>query len=426
MDVGVAVLAALIALYALVAARLGQWSITGPMVFVAIGFLLGPRALGILILSSQAEAIKSLTEITLALLLFADASTLSLRQVREDEQLPARLLTVGMLLTLALGTLVAFALLPGEGFAFAALLAAILAPTDAALGLPIFTNPLVPVRIRRALNVESGLNDGIATPFVTLFLAFALSTEAHTADRWLLSALAAIALGVIIGAIIGGGGSWLLMRARNRGWTIGGLEQIAILGLGLTAYFSAVALHGNGFIAAFVGGITLGYVSRGRFAEPTEFTETVSVLLSMLVWTIFGAILVGAALTFTHDWRPIVYAALSVTLIRMVPVALALLGMGFRSDTVAIIGWFGPRGLASVVFTLLAYNELHAAGEPIDTLVAVATWTILLSVFAHGLSARPLSTWYAQRLKAAHAQQAELVELSELRPRHRAFHPESG
>jgi NhaP-type Na+/H+ or K+/H+ antiporter len=391
------------------------------MVFVAIGFLLGPRALGILILSSQAEAIKSLTEITLALLLFADASTLSLRQVREDEQLPARLLSVGILLTLALGTLAAFALLPGESLAFAALIAAILAPTDAALGLPIFTNPLVPVRIRRALNVESGLNDGIATPFVTLFLAFALSTEEHTADRWLLSALAAIALGVIIGAIIGGGGAWLLMWARNRGWTIGGMEQIAILGLGLSAYFSAVALHGNGFIAAFVGGITLGYVSRGRFAEPAEFTETVSVLLSMLVWTIFGAILVSVALTFTHDWRPILYAALSLTLIRMVPVALALLGMGFRSDTIAIIGWFGPRGLASVVFTLLAYNELHAAGEPIDTLVAVATWTILLSVVAHGLSARPLSTWYAQRLKAAHAQQAELVELSELRPRRRAF-----
>jgi NhaP-type Na+/H+ or K+/H+ antiporter len=187
-----------------------------------------------------------------------------------------------------------------------------------------------------------------------------------------------------------------------------------------------VALQGNGFIAAFVGGITLGYVSRGRFAEPTEFTETVSVLFSLLVWTIFGAILVGAALTFTHDWRPILYAALSLTLIRMVPVALALLGMGLRSDTIAIIGWFGPRGLASVVFTLLAYGELHAAGEPIDTLVAVATWTILLSVFAHGLSARPLATWYAQRLKTAHAQQAELVELSELPPRRRAFRGESG
>ena len=206
MSVDLTILAALVALYALVAAKLGHWSITGPMVFVLIGFLLGPRVLGILILSTQAELVKTLTEITLALLLFSDASTLNLRQVREDEQLPVRLLTIGMLLTLAFGTLIALVLLPGEGLAFAALIAAILAPTDAALGLPIFTNPLVPVRIRRALNVESGLNDGIATPFVTLFLAFAISTQEHAAQNWLLTALGAVTLGVASGALIGAAG----------------------------------------------------------------------------------------------------------------------------------------------------------------------------------------------------------------------------
>jgi NhaP-type Na+/H+ or K+/H+ antiporter len=421
MGVDLAIVAAVVALYAVVATRLGRWSITGPMVFVAVGFLLGPRALGLLTLSAQAELVKSLTEITLALLLFADASTLNLRQVREDEQLPLRLLTIGMLLTLVLGTLIAIVLLPGEGLAFAALIAAILAPTDAALGLPIFTNPLVPVRIRRALNVESGLNDGVATPFVALFLAFAISTEEHASDHWLLSALAAIALGAVIGGAIGAGGAWILTQARKYGWTSHEMERLAILAAGLTAYFVAVLLQGNGFIAAFVGGITFGYVSKSQFAESTEFTEALSALFSWLVWTIFGAILVSAALTFTSDWRPILYAALSLTLIRMLPVALALLGMGFRADTVAIIGWFGPRGLASVVFTLLAYTELTAAGKPIDTLVAVATWTIVLSVFAHGLSARPLSAWYARRLKAADATQVELAELSELRPRHRVF-----
>jgi NhaP-type Na+/H+ or K+/H+ antiporter len=419
---GVAILAALIVLYAAMAAKLGRWSITGPMTFVAIGFLLGPRALGILTLAPDAEAIKSLTEITLALVLFADASTLNLRQVREDEGLPARLLTVGILLTIALGALVALVLLPGEGLAFAALIAAILAPTDAALGLPIFTNPLVPVRIRRALNVESGLNDGIATPFVSLFIAFAISTEGQAASNWLLTALGEIALGVAIGGLIGVVGGWLLEQARSRGWTSGAREQIAIVGLGLATYFGAVALHGNGFIAAFVSGIVLGQTTRARFAESTEFTETVSALLSLLVWTIFGGVLLTNALTFTSDWRPILYAVLSLTLIRMVPVALALLGLGLRADTIALVGWFGPRGLASVVFTLLAFNELTAAGKPIDTLVAVATWTILLSVFAHGLSARPLSAWYARRLKAADARHVELVEFSELRPRHRVFH----
>jgi sodium/hydrogen antiporter len=426
MSADLAILAALVALYALVAAKLGRWSITGPMIFVLIGFLLGPRVLGVLILSTQAELVKTLTEITLALLLFSDASTLNLRQVREDEQLPVRLLTIGMLLTLAFGTLIALALLPGEGLAFAALIAAILAPTDAALGLPIFTNPLVPVRIRRALNVESGLNDGIATPFVTLFLAFAISTQAHAPQNWLLAALAAIALGVAIGALIGAGGAWLLTQARTRAWTSDAMERLAILAVGLTAYFGAVLLQGNGFIAAFVGGITLGYVGRGRFAEPTAFTETLSALLSLLVWTIFGAVLVSSAFIFTHDWRPLLYAVLSLTVIRMLPVALALQGMGFRADTVAIIGWFGPRGLASVVFTLLAFEELTSAGEPIDTLVAVATWTILLSVFAHGLSARPLASWYARRLKAADASQVELTELSELPLRRRYFRRESG
>jgi NhaP-type Na+/H+ or K+/H+ antiporter len=425
MNAGVAILAALIALYAVVAGKLARWSISGPMVFVTLGFLLGPRALGLLTLPAQADVIKSLTEITLALLLFADASTLNLRQVREDERLPLRLLTIGMLLTIVLGTLLAFALFPAAGLAFAALIAAILAPTDAALGLPIFTNPLVPVRIRRALNVESGLNDGVATPFVTLFIASALATEGHATDHWLLTAVMAIILGGFIGAAIGGGGAWLLTQARNRGWSSSEMERLAIMAVGLTAYFVAVLLQGNGFIAAFAGGITFGYVSRSRFADSIEFTETLSVFLSLLVWTIFGAVLLSAALSFTSDWRPILYAALSLTLIRMLPVALALLGMGFRADTVAVIGWFGPRGLASVVFTLLAFDELTAAGKPIDILVAVATWTILLSVFAHGLSARPLSTWYARRLKAADVTQVELTELSELRPRRHLFQEET-
>jgi NhaP-type Na+/H+ or K+/H+ antiporter len=274
-------------------------------------------------------------------------------------------------------------------------------------------------------SLESGLNDGVATPFVTLFLAFAVSTQAHAADHGLLTALAAIALGVAVGAMIGAAGAWLLTQARNRGWSSVEIERLAILALGLTAYFGAVLVQGNGFIAAFAGGITLGYVSQGRFADPAEFTETVSALLSLLVWTIFGAILLSAALAFTTGWRPIFYAVLSLTLIRMLPVALALLGMGFRADTIANIGWFGPRGLASVVFTLLAFNELTAAGKPIDTLVAVATWTILLSVFAHGLSARPLATWYARRLKAAGGTLAELADLSELRPRHRVFRRDS-
>jgi NhaP-type Na+/H+ or K+/H+ antiporter len=217
-----------------------------------------------------------------------------------------------------------------------------------------------------------------------------------------------------------------LTYTTRRGWTSGGSEQIAILGLGLTAYFAAVAIHGNGFIAAFSGGLVFGAATRNQFATPTEFTETFSTFLSLLVWGVFGAVLVTEALRVTSDWRPIVYAALSLTLVRMLPVALALVGARLRRDTVALMGWFGLRGLASVVFTLLAIVQFQAAGRPVNTLVAVATWTILLSVVAHGLSAQPLSAWYARRLQARVATTAggkqveieELAELPELRLRH--------
>jgi NhaP-type Na+/H+ or K+/H+ antiporter len=216
-------------------------------------------------------------------------------------------------------------------------------------------------------------------------------------------------------------GGWLLSQAVRRGWTSAGSEPIAILGLGLVAYFGALALDANGFIAAFVAGLTFGAVSRNRFAEPTEFTETFSTVLSLLVWGIFGTILVSAAVRLTTDWRPIAYAVVSLTLVRMVPVAIAMLGLGLRRDTVLLMGWFGPRGLASVVFTLLALVDLQTAGQPVDTLVVTATWTILLSVILHGLTAQPLSAWYARRLAAASGALAESMDLSELRRRHRAL-----
>lgn len=415
--------AAAIVLYAAFALRLGRWSISMPMVFVAVGYALGPNGANALSIHPTTEWMRALTEITLALLLFGDASTLDLRQVREDAQLPLRLLTIGLLLTIALGALLGLVLLPAEGLAFAALLAAVLAPTDAALGLPIFSNPSIPVRIRRALNVESGLNDGIVTPFVALFLAFATATENHTSGLggWLIGALIQIALAVAIGAATGVLGGWLLRYTAHHGWTGEGSEQIAILGLALVSYVGSVAVGGNGFISAFVAGLVFGHFTRSHFADSTAFTETFSAFLSLLVWGIFGAFLLPVALRFTADWRPITYAVLSLTVIRMAPVALALIGTHLRPDTVAIMGWFGPRGLASVVFTLLAFAQLQESGGPIDTLVAVASWTILLSVFAHGLTAQPLSAWYARRLAATGGKSAELLELPELRQRHHAL-----
>lgn len=418
MTLGLALFSLAIVLYMAVALKLGYWSISAPLVFVACGFLLGPNVLGLVDAAPDAEQVKGLTELTLALLLFADASTVSLRQVREDAQLPARLLSIGIILTIALGTVLGVGLLPQEGLAFAALIGTILAPTDAALGLPIVNNRRVPARIRRALNVESGLNDGIVTPFVALFLAYALATEEQGHGNWLATALADIALAIAVGSVVGVLGGWLLTRTTRRGWTSGGSEKLAMLGLALCAYVGALSLHGNGFIAAFVGGTVFGAATRERFAEPTEFTETFSTFLSLLVWGLFGAVFIPSALRFTTDWRPIAYAVLSLTIVRMLPVALALMGTHLRADTVALIGWFGPRGLASVVFTLLAYTEFTHANRSVDTLVAVTTWTVLLSVLAHGLSAGPLASWYARRLMSTGGVPAELVETPEVHERH--------
>lgn len=418
MESGLAIFALLLVVYGAIGAVLGRWSITMPMVFVIIGVLLGPYALGLLPIHVGAESVRVLTELTLALLLFADASTLDFGKLRHDMLVPLRLLGLGLPLTIALGGILAFVLFPGEGWGFALLIAAILAPTDAALGLPIFLNPNVPVRIRRGLNVESGLNDGIATPFVTLFIALAVAEENATPGAsWLAGALIQIALAVIVGAVVGVVGGKLLEYAESRKWTSGAPLQFAVLALALASYLGSVALGGNGFVAAFIGGIAFGAITRNHLAESAEYTETSGTLLSVLVWTIFGAVFVVPSALRAFDWRVILFALLSLTVIRMAPTAVALLGLRLRRDTVGLMGWFGPRGLASVVFGLMAYDALVEGGQEASLLAAIATWTILLSVLAHGLSAQPLAAWYARRLKTAPVDAPELLDVPDVRVR---------
>ena len=295
-------------------------------------------------------------------------------------------------LTIALGTVAARLLFPEAGWAAAALIASILAPTDAALGLAVVTNPAVPARIRRALNVESGLNDGIATPFVTLFLSLVIAEEGLGSGHWAAEAAKEIGLALVAAVAVGVLGGKLLVVARRLGWTSAISEQLVVLALSLLAYVGAVAIGGNGFVAAFVGGLLFGAATSSRMHEPVEFTETVGLFASFFVWTVFGALFVGPVITGDIEPVAILYAVISLTVVRMVPVAAALAGVGLRRDTVAFMGWFGPRGLASVVFTLIAFEELHGAGPVADAIVEIATWTILLSVVAHGLSAGPLAS----------------------------------
>jgi sodium/hydrogen antiporter len=307
----------------------------------------------------------------------------------------------------------AFILIPQEGIGFALLVGAILAPTDAALGLPIFTNKRVPMRIRRALNVESGLNDGIATPFVTLFTALAVAELTQKLSSWLASAMLEIAIAVIVGAVLGISGGWLFAYAIRHRLTSRAIEQIGTLALALAIYFASIALGGNGFIAAFVGGLFFSYITRHRQHYAIEFTEATGILLSLFVWMIFGSLVVVPLFTAFNPLA-LLYAVLSLTLVRMLPVSLSLIGTHFRRDTQLMMGWLGPRGLASVVFTLIAFEYFYEIARPYQVLIAMAGWTILLSVVLHGFSALPLANWYANRLKTAPASIPELLDVPDL------------
>ncbi len=267
--IGIAILAAVFVCYSLVAARLERWSITAPMVFVAAGALIGPDGAGVFEVASNPEAVKLTAEVTLAILLFADASTLRWKEVRLDPSLPSRLLLIGFPLTVIAGTLAAGWLAPELTWAAAALVGSILAPTDAALGLGIFSDRSVPARIRRALNIESGLNDGLATPFVAVFLAIVMSEVATGAVDWVADALTELGVAILTAIVIGIGVGRLVVAARRRRWTSDLSERLAVLATALLAYTGSLAVGGNGFVAAFAGGIIFAAATKGELAEAT-------------------------------------------------------------------------------------------------------------------------------------------------------------
>ena len=401
-----AIVTALLFGWGTLSARLERFDVTAPIAFVLAGVLLTHGPLTPLSIAPAPQTVKALAETTLVLVLFSDASRVGLRDLRDDAGLCLRLLGIGLPLTIGLGTLLALALFPGLTGWLALLVGAALAPTDAALGAGLMVNPAVPTRIRRLINVESGLNDGIATPFVLIALAGA-ATAAHEHSIGPAEAVAELVLGVLVGGVVGGVGGWLVQVARRRDWAAEGFAGPAGLGLAVCAYASSVAVHGNGFIAAFVGGLAFGTAS-GRRGEPlVPFVEETGALVSLLVWLAFGAVAVAPAVEVLN-WQIVLYAVLSLTVIRMAPAAVALAGSGLDRATIALVAWFGPRGLASVVFCLLALEEL---GSPVaDHAAAVITITVVLSVLVHGATADPLASRYAAHL-ARHAGQQVGAEL---------------
>lgn len=388
-----AIVTGLVFVWGMLSARLERFDMTAPIVFTAAGVLLTHGPLKPLGIAPSPELVKLLAEATLAMVLFSDASRVGLRRLRPDLGLCLRLLLLGLPLSIALGTVTAF-ILPGVGITWLALLVgAALAPTDAALGAAVMVNPAVPARIRRLLNIESGLNDGIATPVVLIAIAGASTTE-HIGGTGPGKAVVELTLGLLIGVAVGAGGGRLIKLGRDRGWVADGFAGAAVLGLALCCYTTSVALDGNGFIAAFTGGLAFT-AAGGPAAKLVPFLEETGALLSLLVWLLFGVIAVVPAME-ALTWQTALYAVLSLTVVRILPVTVALAGTRLGRPAVLFVGWFGPRGLASVVFALLAVEDLNGAvARPATTVIA---FTVLLSVLAHGLTADPLAKRYGSRL----------------------------
>jgi len=408
-----AVIAGCTVLWGLVSSRLERWGVTAPIAFLGFGLFAANRPLQLVHVLPGSATVRTIAEVTLALVLFSDASRVNIRALRRDVGAPARLLLIGLPLTIGLGFFVGLVVFTGIDPWIAAAIAAIVAPTDAALGAPIMEDERIPARVRRILNVESGLNDGIATPIATFFIAGAAGEVHVVGASGPAHALADLAVGAVVGAAAGLIGGWSLARASRSGWASPAFRPIAVLALAMFAYAASVNAGGNGFVAAFIGGMTFGSAWKGDTVEVLELTADGGALGSVVVWFLFGALLVPV---LDHvGWSALVYAALSLTVVRMVPVALALVSTHFDRATVGIIGWFGPRGLASIVFGLLAFDALDPVHA--QAVLGPVAVVVLVSVVAHGVSARPLSRWYGARMSTLQPGLAEEGETAELRTR---------
>jgi len=398
----IASIAFLVLAYAAGARRFEQSLVTSAMFFTTTGLIAG-SGLGLIDLPAGGERIHILAQATLTVVLFADASRISLRTLRHEYSIPLRLLGIGLPLTIVAGTLAGAALFPALTWSEALVLAVALACTDAALGRAVVTDPRLPSLIRQGLNVESGLNDGICVPlfFIAIGLAEvdASTASAHSAVHLVLDE---IGYGLLAGLLAGAGAAVVERYAVRHGWTETAWIQVYTFAAAVFASGVALGLDGSTFIAAFIGGLVFGTLRKHTGGEVAHFLEQSGELLNAVTFIVFGAAIVWPALHHV-DWRVAVYTLLSLTVVRMLPVAVAMLGTHAARPTVGFLGWSGPRGLASIVFGVLVTTEANLPHEQI-VLVAI-TFTVLLSVFAHGLSAGPLTEryvrWYSSRAARA-------------------------
>jgi NhaP-type Na+/H+ or K+/H+ antiporter len=404
------VIAVFILGFGMISARIQRSIFTPPMIFVFFGVLMSGQIFGLVDIEIQSELITTIAELTLVLVLFTDAARIDLKGLRREHNLPVRLLSAGLPLSVLLGAILAVLIFKFVNIWQAVVLAVILAPTDAALGQAVVSNHQIPVRVRQALNVESGLNDGIALPILLFFISLAgVAAGLRSAGYWLRFAGMQILLGPLVGVAVGFLGGRAVSWGSRQGWITHSFQDLAALGLSLLAYACAELISGNGFIAAFCAGLTLGNTARPICNCLYEFAEAEGQLLTLLTFTLFGAVMVFPALDHL-SWQILLYAGLSLTVVRVVPVAVSLIGARLQPDTVVFLGWFGPRGIASILYGLLVLTQSDLVGR--EQIFSVTVITVLLSVLLHGLTA-----WPGAKLYAASAEKMkDEPELPEMQP----------
>jgi len=394
-----ALLALFVLVYSTIAGAVERSWISGPIIFTLFGLIIGPFGLDLLSLDADREMIKALAEITLALVLFTDAAGAHIGVLKRTSGIPIRLLFAGLPLTILLGFGMGVLLFDDLSIFAIAVLATMLAPTDAALGKAVVTNEAVPDEIRQGLNVESGLNDGICVPILFVFLALALDQAGDQAPGGLAVQLVIeeIGIGLVVGLVLTYFAVRLLKLALQRNWLTPTWIQIPVIALALSCFAVSQLLGGSGFIAAFSGGLLLRimdtHLSRDIKDGFLLASEGIGDSLALITWVIFGSAVVGKALG-NFSWTILLYSVLSLTVIRMLPVFLSLAGSNINTEGRLFIGWFGPRGLASIVFAVIvAESGIPESGPLIMTVVC----TIMLSIVMHGITANPWARAYGRR-----------------------------
>ncbi len=375
-----------------------RFNISGPMIFTAIGILLSPLGFSITVANLNSELVQITAEIALIVVLFSDASGLNLEKLKHEWSIPARLLFIGLPITIIVAIVAAKIVFPNETILYLVLMALVLAPTDAALGKAVVTDENVPEKIRSSINVESGLNDGIVFPLLITVVAMIASGQEHGQDNgWIAYVARQISFGAIIGAIVGYSGARLSVTVLRRNWMETSYQNLIPIALAILSYFLAEHFGGNGFIAAFFSGLFVGNYSKQLREHIEDFVESEGELLILISFLVFGVTFIPATIDY-WDFPVFLYALLSLTVLRMIPVAISLIGTRFDLSTILFIGWFGPRGIASILYVLVVVNEVHSIKDH-ETIYAVITMTVLLSIIFHGLSAQPFARFYGKTHK---------------------------